>query len=488
MALHQQGDTARAEEMYNEVLKKEPNEPNAWHLLGVAAWQRNDILIAEAHIRKAIKIHSPVAAYHSNLAGVLKQKGDAVGAIEEYEQALKLAPGDENVKRELAQLLHQQALKAAEQRQWDAARAGYIRVLELDPNNIATLNNLASITQHHESRSAARIIYDRALAIAPDNLLLRYNRSICLLTEGKMPEGWADFTASEPYWRDKQDNRANLPWLSVRLWNGRDDIRGKKILIWGDQGIGDEIVYTSAIPDLIELGADVTIECMDRLVPIFQRSFPTAHVLPRQTPPVPDNNFDFHAPGMWLARCLRPTMDSFPKRTSFLKADLEKTQKLRQRYSAFGKPVVGLSWYTQSYAWGKHRSVDLPDLLRALPLDDILIVDLQYGDTANAWQKAKEMFPNLNVFRDEEVNQFKDMDSYAAQVAACDSVVTICNTTSHMAGALGIPAAVLMADQGLTWYWFEEGEDCTWYPSLKLLRPSVPDRFAAVAQWLKNKA
>lgn len=485
MFLHQQGDTVQAEAMYRQVLDAEPNEPNAWHLLGVLAWQRNDLKTAEEQIRKAIQIHRAVSAYHSNLGGVLKQKGDIDGAIESYEYAFKLSPDDEKARRELAQLLHAHGQSLMDAREWDAGTVAYKRTLEIDPYSVSTLNNLAAIIQHRGDRAGARLLYDRALALMPENLLLRYNRAICYLTEGKLAEGWADFTLSEPYWRDKQDNRPDLPWMSVPLWNGAADLNGKKILIWGDQGIGDEILYMSSVPDLVEWGAVVTIETNRRLVPLVQRSFPDVTALSRETQPLPGTSYDFHAPGMWLACCARPTLDSFPKRQSYLKADPVKIEQLRQRYKAFGKKqIIGLSWFTQSYAWGIPRSVQLPDLLKALPLDDIVIIDLQYGDTKEAWHKARKYFPNLTVFHDGTIDQLKNMDDYAAQIGACDKVVTICNTTAHVAGSLGVPTVVLMAVEGLTWYWFETGENCPWYPSIKLLRPTLQDRIDAVTDFL----
>jgi hypothetical protein len=218
-------------------------------------------------------------------------------------------------------------------------------------------------------------------------------------------------------------------------------------------------------------------------VPLLQRSFPTATILPRRPQPLPGTDFDFHAPGLWLARCLRPSMESFARQKSFLKADPEKTARLRQRYEALGiRRIIGVSWFTLSHAYGTQRSIPLPDILKALPLDDILVVDLQYGHTETAWQQARQMFPNLATIHDDEVDQFKDMDIYAAQVAACDAVMTICNTTSHVAGALGVPASVLMSDIGLTWYWFADGADCPWYPSLRLLRPNVADRLEMAAE------
>ncbi|MDX2028315.1 MAG: tetratricopeptide repeat protein [Alphaproteobacteria bacterium] len=481
MALHQRGDAARAESMYRDVLSVLPEEPNALHLLGVLAWQRNDLPVAEEFIRRAIKIHPKVSAYYNNLGGVLKQKGDLPDAVRQYDVALRISPRDEVVRKALSQTLHQHGMALAGERKWEDAKAAYQRVLDLEPDNLATLNNLASIVQHLNDRPTAHKLYAHALKVAPDNLLVRYNRSICYLTEARLEEGWNDFIASASYWHDKQDNRPGLPWLHLPLWKG-DAAPGQRILLWGSQGIGDEIVYASMVPDLLERGLQVTIECAERLVPIFARSFPGTTVIARQSPPLPGADFDCQTPGMWLGRWLRPNLQSFPPRKAFLKPEPELTARLRQRYEAFGKKrILGLSWFTASKAWGEKRSIELPDMLRLLPLKDLLVVDLQYGETADAWREARKIFPDLTMFHDPEVDQFKDMDAFTAQVAACDHIYTISNTTSHVAGAVGVPATVLMPEAGLSWYWFDKGEACPWYPSLRLLRPDLPNRLEAAA-------
>jgi hypothetical protein len=117
----------------------------------------------------------------------------------------------------------------------------------------------------------------------------------------------------------------------------------------------------------------------------------------------------------------------------------------------------------------------------------VLYVDLQYGNTEEALAEARAAFPDLTIHHDDDINQFKDLDAFASQVDACDVIVTICNTTAHMAGALGKPSYVLMSDVGLTWYWFENREDCLWYPSLKMLWPAlVSDPIQAAAEMVKS--
>ncbi len=481
IALHQQGQPQHAEILYREVLGIMPEEPNAWHLLGAIAFQRGDLATGEEYIRKAIQFHPKAPTYYVNLGNLLKQKGDFSGAVEQYEKAYRLSPKDDALRRKLAETSHHLGARHMEEQNLEEAKAAYRRTLELDPGNVSTLNNLAMIRQHECHYDDAQKNYGEALKNDPKNIAVRYNRSICSLVEGKLDEGWADLAATDAHWLPMHDERKNLPWLKCKLWDG-SDLKGKKILVWGDQGIGDEILYASMVPDLIARGALVTIECMDRLVPIFTRSFPEVKIVARQNPPLPDDNFDFHAPGLWLGRWLRPDFESFPTRHSYLKADPEKIQRLRKRYQDMGrKRIIGLSWFTKSPAWGLKRSLQLADMLAPLDLKDMLIVDLQYGDTAQAWEEAQKLFPDLKVCRDPEVDQLKDMDVYAAQVAACDYIVTIGNTTSHIAGALGVPASILTPAEGLTWYWFAKGENSPWYPSLKLLRHAVPDRLRLAA-------
>lgn len=486
--LHRQGDREAARIIYKNVIEKDPNEPNAWHLLGVASWQDKDLESAEEYIRKAIGLHNSAALYYSNLGGILRQKGDLKDSISQYEKAHLLDPYSESVKKELSQTLHRHALALTEERKWVEVKTAYNRVLELEPDNIPTLNNLAAVIQYLDSRAEAITYYNKALAVDPKNLLVLYNRSICYLTDQRLEEGWVDFAEGKQHWRRLQDNREHLPWTNIPLWN-KEDLIGKEILIWGNQGIGDEIIYASMVPEIIERKAIITIECHPRLVSLFERSFPETRVLPRQNPPLPDAHYDYQAPGMWLACQLRNNKDAFSKSASFLKADSDLTKILRQRYRAFGKKyIVGLSWFTVSPVWGKARSIPLPDMLKTLPLKDMLIIDMQYGKTEQAWHEARQVFPELTIFHDTDIDQFQDMDSFASQVAACDVIYTISNTTSHVAGALGVPSVVLMSDIGLTWYWFSEGSHCPWYPSLYLLRPSETNRYEKAAELLQKMA
>src|SRR6185437_14376678 len=177
----------------------------------------------------------------------------------------------------------------------------------------AALNNLGEMYHHAGELTRALATFDAAVASKHDFQLVRYNRAICHLSLNNLAAGWADLAASKENWLPIIDKRKDLPWLKVSLWQG-EDLQNKKILVWGDQGIGDEVLFASMVPDLIARGAAVTIECMDRLAPLFARAFPDATAIARQAPPTLPVDFDFQAPALWLGAILRPSFESFPQR------------------------------------------------------------------------------------------------------------------------------------------------------------------------------
>src|SRR5262249_348889 len=152
---------------------------------------------------------------------------DLSAAAEQYEKGLKADPKNDMARRGVGESLHLLGMKLMEDKRLDEAKAAYRRVLEIEPNSIPTLNNLAMLMQHEGDRPGARKLYDRAIETNSNNLGVIYNRSICYLTEGMLPEGWADFARSEPHWRYLQDPRKYVPWINCPLWDG-GEIKGKK--------------------------------------------------------------------------------------------------------------------------------------------------------------------------------------------------------------------------------------------------------------------
>jgi hypothetical protein len=163
--------------------------------------------------------------------------------------------------------------------------------------------------------------------------------------------------------------------------------------------------------------------------------------------------------------------------SGFLKADPAAIdiQRRRLETQAAGRPRIGLSWRSANAGFGRQKSLQLGDLASLFAAVDAYWVDLQYGDTG-AERAALASDSGVILWRDDSVDPLRDMDAAAGQYAALDLVITVSNTTAHLAGALGLPVWLLLPapGYGLLWYWFLDRADSPFYPGLRCFRQQQP--------------
>ena len=248
---------------------------------------------------------------------------------------------------------------------------------------------------------------------------------------------------------------------------------GKTILVWSEQGVGGEVLYAGMVPDLIESGARVILECEPRQQTLFRRSFAGVQCIAKRNPPDPAtraDDIDFQSPIGNLGRWLRPDFASFPNRPSYLTADPAKQTTFRDKYKSADKGggfLIGIAWYSKNVMVGGQKSLSLRELA-PLAQPGIALVDLQYGDTAVERDEFAQS-TGIELIHDPTVQPMQDLDDFAAQVAAMDLVITISNATAHFAGALGVSTWILLHTVPRS-CWFLERDDSPWYPSVRLFR------------------
>jgi hypothetical protein len=242
------------------------------------------------------------------------------------------------------------------------------------------------------------------------------------------------------------------------------------VLVWGEQGVGDEVMFAGLIPDLVRRGVECIVDCEPRLKPLLARSFAAGGVRVISTvggDELPE--FAAHSPCASLAGVLRPGFAEFAHTTAgYLRADAARRAEFRARYSD-GRPVIGLAWGTTNRTTGPARSIAL-DLFRGLTREPgARWIGLQYGDRECLEAQVKAAGVALEI--DGAVDQRVDVDLFAAQVAAMDLVITIDNSTAHLAGALGVPVWLLLP-LAADWRWLMERADSPWYPGMRIFRQS----------------
>lgn len=328
--------------------------------------------------------------------------------------------------------------------------------------------SLATMLINGADHNGAETVLQQALARFPDSTELRY-----LLMDHRLKSG--DFGAGFDLFDARWGTRffgGNIKRPGALRWDGNPFIG--KLLVRAEQGVGDELLYSSVFTDLFARHADTIIECDERLLPLFARSWPGMNFVPRTTPDSDPRKAGFVHDVMAgdLCRFFRRTADDFPKQTGWLHADPQRTAAIAADYRArFGNHLlVGISWRSKHPSNGTAKSLVPIQLLPLLQLPGIRFIDLQYGDTTAELAVLREQH-GIEVFHDPNIDALKDIDTFAAQVSALDLVVSTSNSTVHLAGALGKATRVLLhRDHGLPWYWGYSGTRTPWYPSVELIR------------------
>jgi Tfp pilus assembly protein PilF len=435
---HQAGRLAQAEQVYRQVLTTDSQHPDSLHLLGMIAFQTGRSEEALVLIQKAIAVRGNASAYHSNLGNVLQSQG-----------------------------------KLAE------AGACYQRALVLKPDSAEVYVNLGNIFKEQGQIDSSLTCYRRALALNPELADAAAAEANLLLLKGDFAHGWI---GTERRWdtSDFDTPKRTYPWP---LWNG-EKLPADRLLIWGEQGIGDEIMFAGLIPDAIRTGASCVIDCDPRLRTLFARSFPQAVAVSRFVD-YAHSEFEIaaHLPSGSLPGLFRNSTAAFEATTSpYLAADPLQQAELRARYSD-GRKIVGLAWYTANKKTGRNRSIDLLLLAPLFALPGIRWVSLQYGiHDALEKQVAAADAP---ILVDRELDQLTNIDAFAAQIRAMDLVITIDNSTAHLAGALGVPTWVLLPFAP-NWRWQLERSDSPWYSSVRLFRQTREGDWPSVVQQVRD--
>jgi Flp pilus assembly protein TadD/ADP-heptose:LPS heptosyltransferase len=501
ISFHQKGELQQAEQLYQQVLQDQPQNANAYHLLGIIAYQVGRHNVAIDLINQAIGIDNRQPVFFGNLGNILQGQKRQEEAIQAYQHAIELNPENEEIQNDLGNALtelghFQQAVHAyhkvvkitpnnpnayynlgntfRELGQLQQAIEAYGEALALNPNDAEIYNNLGTALQASgQLHQAARTYHQAIEKLQGECERAHYNLGTLQLLTGDFKNGWQQYQ-----WRWKCDDfpSENRPFHQPS-WNG-SNLSAKTILVWAEQGIGDEIMFASMLNDLRQSNANIMVECEQRLISLFQRSFPDIRFFCRTNPPdqqLLNPNIDYQISMGSLGQWLRTDLDSFKQGQSYyLTACPDKTAELRNKYQqlASGRKLVGISWKSTdiSQRRAKSKSTSLEYWASVLSQPNCYFINLQYGDIETEVAKF-ESDTNLKVYQDKEIDPLVNLDGFAAQISALDLVISTSNTTVHMAGALGKRVWTLLPHIP-DWRWTLDREDALWYPAMRLFRQS----------------
>ncbi len=493
---HLAGRLVEAEAGYRKALREDAGNANAHYLLGTLFLQQGEPAQAARSIKRAIQLSPGFVEMHVNLSVAYQHLDQHVEAVEWGRRALALNPNNAPSYSNLGHALtgagdldaaldaYQNYLRLMPTEayahvtvgnahlalgQMEKAMSAWEDALVFDPHFVAAHIGIAEVLSIRGWFHGARAVLENAIAVKPDDARVQKRLGLLLIQLGELARGWAlqdkgRFVA-EP---DRIIRRAEPP----PYWNGAS-LAGKKILVWTEQGIGDEILHASMLSEVIASAEHTTIECSRRLVPIFSRSFPQADVVGykvSEAPVTSSKDFDFQIAIASLGCFFRNEFASFPNHRGYSRSDAEVVARLRKAYEirANGRRIVGISW--RSKAGQTSKSAALANLAPILQTPGIMFVNLQYGDCAAELAAVRETL-GVEIFHDPLVDSLADMDIFFAQVAAMDLVISSSNTAVHVAGSQNIPVWMLLHHgKAAPYYWFLGREDSPWYPSARIFR------------------
>jgi hypothetical protein len=315
--------------------------------------------------------------------------------------------------------------------------------------------------------------FELALQMDPDSPDAKWTIGLMTLQLGNFERGWPMYEAR---W---ESDAFKSPKLKTKLPRWEPDKGYQSVLVWCEQGIGDQILYGSLLNALSIRADKVTVMLDIRLIGLFQRALPHINFI-RHDARVKNSEYDSQIPIGSLGSAFINSYDDIPKHRSvgFLVPDPKQVDVLaRQIGKQEGEFVLGLSWASTAPRVGEHKSIQLKELAPLFDIPNLKVVNLQYG-------KEKEQIADFEKDTGKKiiqttVNTFFDLEGVAAMMRCCDAVVSVSNANVHLAAAMGTP--VLMLDANKLWYWNgKDGNRSLWYPSLQMF-----NRENMVAPWDK---
>ncbi|BAI74098.1 TPR domain-containing protein (plasmid) [Azospirillum sp. B510] len=415
-ALHRRG--AAAEPAYRRYLTLEPGDAEGWNAHGLALQNADRIDAAAIAFARALRLQPSMVEALTNLGTIHRLRGRAAESADLQRRALDLRPG---------------------------YAAGH--------------TNLGLALQDLGDEAGAEQAFTAALEADPAQAPARFNRAILRLRQGRLADGWEDYAVRFESARLQPRRPLDLP-----AWDG-GDLAGRRLLLWAEQGLGDELMFGSLLPEALTRFPDAIVECEPRLVPLFQRSFPGTLV---RAPSRRRTDADCHLPFGSLPRLLWNSAPVPVPPAGWLKPNPERVAAWRSRLDGLGPGLrVGIAWTSQRVtAERRHAYTSLEEWEPLLSLPGLLPVSLQYDGREEEIAAVEERH-SLRIHRWADLDQLADLDGTAALMANLDLVITVASAVGEMAAALGVPVWRLGRRD-----WTQLGTAVRpWFPTMRCVQP-----------------
>ncbi|MDN5250652.1 tetratricopeptide repeat protein [Betaproteobacteria bacterium LSUCC0117] len=415
--------------------ERAPDDLRVLKICGIAHTRGGHFEMAMQFLQRYTKAKPNDYAAWESMASAAIKMGLYTNALMYATQALGLEPLNPNAYNNLGATL------IAVNRLYEAEQA-FQTALAIDPNNAYALSNLGTIAFERDNFAESIKHYEAVLAKVDVSsyfgMDLLYRSSFAYLGVGQLREGWRRYDYG--FCPTDRSSRRPKRKFGVPQWAG-EPLREKRLLVWGEQGLGDELWFFGMLNEVLALCQNVIVECDPRLVSLLQRSFPSVLVRPSRLTKanlLDSTDFDLHIPVGSLMSLFVLEIEDVKKYKPYIKPEKNiKDYFLKRLLPYRGKKLIGVCWRSGKIdsARSKHY-LSIEDLISPLISDDAIFVNLQYGPCEEELSRVEEKY-GIKIIRWEDIDLKDNLEQVAALISTLDIVVSAGTAVAEMAMAVG---------------------------------------------------
>ncbi len=457
---------------YKKILLIDGNNSEAYYSLGVCYQYMEKNELALEYYKKAVE-------FNPDNIGALNNLGLLYSALKNYEEAEKHFNNALKVNPEyFCTLLNLGGIRLGIDR-FEEALQCFDRALTIllkdntDNENISkAYTNIGVVHYRRKNLDEALKFFNKAIELYPQSLIAHYNKAELLLISGEFDEGWKEYE-----WRIDRKDFGQRKFS--KLFKPEYDLKGKRVLVYAEQGLGDAIQFSRYLPILKERGCYVIFECGKEMHELLQGFDGIDEIIERNIVKAPDIDYDYELPLLSLPLYFKTNINNIPAQVPYLKANKNLKDKWSEIINDKDKIKIGLVWAgSPAHTNDRNRSVSLNQFMSLLSIEKTHFYSLQKGIPVIQAKDYQLLLTDL----DSHINTFSDT---AAIIENLDLVIAVDTSVAHLAGALGKETWLLLPFLP-DWRWLLDRSDSLWYPTIKLYRQPAFQDWKSVFTTLKN--
>jgi hypothetical protein len=490
----QRGNTLECLDLFDRSLAISPNNPDIYYNRGRALYIVKRFDDALLSLDRAIQLRPDNVEAHYNRGMILIDLKQFNDALRSFDRAIQLRPNyvqaHDNrgicllylarwhealqshdlaiqLKPDYAEAHYNRGIVLAKLQQLDAAIASYDQAISVKPDYAEAYSNRGVVLAELKQLDAAIASYDQAISVRPDFAEAYLNKSLALLLGGDFERGWELY---EWRWNGEGSIQRKRNFVQP-LWLGAESLRGKTILLHGEQGFGDKIQFCRYTKSVADLGAEVILEVEEPLIPLLSsltgvsQFVVTGSALPA---------FDYYCPLLSLPLAFKTTLSTIPSSQGYLRSNDGKVTEWVGKLGTKTKPRIGIVWSgSATNKNDRNRSIVLSELIPHLPEElEYFSLQKEVRDIDKATLQAHPSIRHLG-------HEFNDFADTAAVCEQMDLVLSVDTSVAHLSGAIGKATWVLLP-YSPDWRWLLDRHDSPWYPSIQLYRQATVGDWTSV--------